>query len=72
MEALVFKVGNYDETHGRCHWKSITRDTERERQGMGACTFVTSEYWFIEEELVDVAANDDDEKRPVAVITHHE
>ena len=52
--------------------KSLTRDTERDRQGMGAYTFVTSEYWFKEEELVDIAATDDDEKRAVAVIVHHE
>ena len=38
---------------------------------MGAYTFVTSEYWFTEEELLDIAAKDDDEKRIVIVIGHH-
>ena len=38
---------------------------------MGIYPLVASEYWLTEEELVDIAANDEDEMRVVVVIGHN-
>ena len=60
----------YDPTHGRYTLYNLAQDTLCQRHKLDVYPFTTSGHLFTDDELVGIAAGDDDERRIVAVIGH--
>ena len=65
-----FRVELYDPAHGRYTLRNLAQDTVCQRHKIDIYPFTPSGHLFTDDELIDIAAGDNDEKRIVAVIGH--